>query len=82
LNCESVIREVSNYIDGELTAAVKQELEKHLAECHDCVLMVQQMKLTVEIFCDCEVVELPVDVRSRLHEALRRKIRGPANPGT
>ena len=80
MNCDGVIREVSNYIDGDLTAEMKQDLEKHLAECKDCVLVVQQTKRTVEIFCDCEVVELPTDVRTRLHDALRRKMRGPANP--
>jgi hypothetical protein len=35
---------------------------------------VDQTKLTVDVFCDSEPVELPSDVRSRLHEALRRKI--------
>jgi anti-sigma factor RsiW len=80
LNCDGVIHEISNYIDGELTAAIKQELENHLAECKECTLVVHQTRLTVELFCDCEVVELPADVRSRLHDALQRKIRGTANP--
>jgi hypothetical protein len=40
-------------------------------------MIVVQTKLTVEIFCDSQVVELPQDVRSRLHEALQRRIRKP-----
>jgi hypothetical protein len=28
----------------------------------------------VEVFCDSEPVELPADVKSRLHDALRRKL--------
>jgi anti-sigma factor RsiW len=74
LNCKGVIREISNYIDGALDPEVKQELEQHLEDCEDCKLVVDQTKLTVEIFCDSEPVELPGDVKSRLHEALRRKI--------
>jgi anti-sigma factor RsiW len=76
LNCKEVIREISNYIDGELDAATKHELEEHLADCVECAVIVNQTKLTVEVFCDSEPVELPADVRSRLHEALERKMRG------
>jgi anti-sigma factor RsiW len=74
LNCKSVIREISNYIDGELDAATRQELERHLVDCQECKMVVDQTKLTVEVFCDSEPVELPPDVKSRLHEALRRKM--------
>jgi len=78
LNCDGVIHELSNFIDGELDSAMKRELESHLTDCEDCRLVVDQTKKTVEIFCDCEPIELPVDVRTRLHEALRRKLREAA----
>jgi anti-sigma factor RsiW len=73
LNCKSVILEVSRYLDGELELAVKQELEQHLEACQECKMVVDQTKLTVDIFCDSEPVEIPADVQYRLHEALRRK---------
>ena len=79
MNCKSVIREISNYIDGELESALKLELEQHLGHCEDCKMVVDQTKLTVDVFCDSEPVELPVDVKSRLHEALRRKIKEKGN---
>ncbi len=74
MNCKGVIREISDYIDGALEPAVKLELERHLGHCEDCKMVVDQTKLTVDVFCDSEPVELPADVKSRLHEALRRKI--------
>jgi anti-sigma factor RsiW len=74
LNCNRVIREISDYIDGELDLPVRQELERHLEHCEDCRMVVDQTRLTVEIFCDSKPVELPADVKSRLHEALRRKL--------
>lgn len=79
MNCKNVIREISNYIDGELEASALAELERHLQECTDCRLVVDQTKLTVEVFCDADMVELPVDVKSRLHEALRRKMTEQGN---
>jgi anti-sigma factor RsiW len=74
LNCKGVIRELSNYIDRELDLAMKQELEQHLGHCEDCTMIVDQTKKTVEIFCDSAPIELPSDMRARLHEALHRKM--------
>ena len=76
MNCKGVIRELSNYIDGDLDLAVKQELERHLGHCEDCTMIVDQTKKSIEILCDSQPVELSSDVRSRLHTALRRKL-GP-----
>lgn len=78
MNCDEVIHELSDYIDGELGATLHKELESHLQECSECKLVVNQTKKTIEIFCDSEPVELPVEVRSRLHDALRRKFKEAA----
>lgn len=75
MNCKGVIREISNYIDGDLDLAAKQELEQHLGHCTECNLVVDQTRKTVEIFCDSEPVALPETVRSRLHQAIRAKLK-------
>lgn len=79
MNCKGVIRELSDYLDGDLRLAEKQELERHLEDCEDCKMVVDQTRLTVEVFCDKEHVELPAEVKSRLHEALQRKIKSKGN---
>jgi len=73
LNCKGVIRELSNYIDGDLDPVVKQELERHLEHCEDCMMIVDQTKKTIQILCDSQPVSLSTDVRSRLHATLREK---------
>jgi anti-sigma factor RsiW len=75
LNCQDVIHELSNYIDGDLDATLKKELESHLKECRECDLVVDQTKKTIDIFCDSEPIELPGDMRNRLHDAVRRKMK-------
>ena len=72
MNCKGLIREISNYIDGELELSVKQEIESHLEHCGDCQMVVDQTRLAVDVFCDSKPVELPGDVKARLHNALRR----------
>jgi anti-sigma factor RsiW len=74
LNCEGVTRELSNYIDGEVDAALRQELEQHLGGCSHCTVVLNQVKMTVELFCDAEPVDLPTDVRNRLYAALQSKL--------
>ncbi|HYL65196.1 MAG TPA: zf-HC2 domain-containing protein, partial [Candidatus Methylomirabilis sp.] len=73
MNCDDVIQELSNFLDGELTPALVEELESHLDECWECKLVVNQTKKTIELFCNSELVELPKDVRSRLHNALQKR---------
>lgn len=74
MNCKQVIQEISNYIDGELDASMQREIKVHLKGCDECAVIVNQTKLTVDIFCDSELVELPPAVSERLHQALRRKM--------
>ena len=75
MNCQRVIREMSSYIDGDLDPVVSVELEFHLTVCQNCCLVVDQTKKTIELFCNSELVPLPEDVRSKIHAALREKMR-------
>jgi len=79
LNCRSIIREISDYLDGEIELSEKQELERHLEDCIDCKMVVDQTRLTVDVFCDSKPVELPADVKFRLHDALHRRLQGKSN---
>jgi len=77
LNCKGVIRELSNYIDGDLDPTLKQELERHLEHCEDCTMVVDQTRKTIRIFSGAEPVSLPEDVHSRLHKVLRERAQKP-----
>ena len=75
MNCEGVVRRVSNYIDGDLEVSVVQEIDLHLKGCRECAILVQQTKLTVTWYRDSDLTDYPVEVQARLHETLRHKIR-------
>lgn len=72
MNCRGLIRELSNYLDGELDPPTRSELERHLEHCEDCRLVVDTTKKTIQIFCNSEPVELPADVSDRLRAALKK----------
>ena len=72
MNCDGVVRRVSNYIDGDLEISVVQDLELHLKNCRECTILVRQTKLTVTWYRDSDLVDFPKEVKSRLHETLRK----------
>ena len=74
MNCKGVIRELSNYIDGELEPAIKEELEHHLQHCEDCTMILDQTKKCIEILCDSEPIPLPPDLLARPYSALRERM--------
>jgi anti-sigma factor RsiW len=75
--CKKAISEISNYLDGDLDAELKQVLEVHLGKCQHCHAVFDTTRKTIELYCDGKLFPLPDDVRTRLHEALRRKLQRP-----
>jgi len=59
VNCDGVVRRVSNYIDGDLEVSVVEEIELHLKTCRECTILVQQTKLTVTLYRDSDLVDFP-----------------------
>ncbi len=50
MNCTNAIHEISTYIDGELEATVRIQLEEHFRECEGCATIVRQTEVTIRIF--------------------------------
>jgi anti-sigma factor RsiW len=75
MRCRQVIDKISEYIDGELDPELARELERHLAHCEDCRIVVDTANKTVEIFNHTEPAALPDDVRERLNGMFVRRFR-------
>lgn len=69
-NCRSLLATLSDYVDGTLANDLCTELEKHLAECTDCTIVVNTLRKTVELYQTADLEDLPLDVRSRLFACL------------
>lgn len=68
--CDDLISNLSDYIDGELDAETCDELERHLAGCNNCRLMVDTMKMTVKLCRDGVCEDLPPALQSKLDDKL------------
>ena len=76
MNCRSIVKELSNYLDEALDTNLKDSIEKHLEHCDDCRLVVDTTKKTIQIYCNSEPAPLPEDTKLRLREALVKRLRG------
>ena len=71
-NCEQLLGSLSEYIDGELTPDLCEEIEKHLAGCDDCRVVLNTTKRTIDlVHAPIEKPDLPEDVRERLFKRLK-----------
>ncbi len=71
LKCEELLGSLSAYIDGDLGPEFCQELEKHLAECDNCRVVLNTTKRTIDlVHPTVENPDLPADVRERLFKRL------------
>ena len=74
LTCKELWREVSNYIDGTVTAQEREELEKHLAQCKHCTALVDGVHNIVVLVADVRTFKLPTGFSERLKERLRNEM--------
>ena len=70
-NCKELLGSLSSYIDGDLSPELCQELEKHLAGCDDCRVVLNTTKRTIDlVHAPIEKLDVPEDVRERLFKRL------------
>ena len=68
--CQDILGQLSEYVDGELEAALCAELEAHLARCPDCKVMVDTVRKTITLYHTQSSAILPADVEARLYKVL------------
>jgi anti-sigma factor RsiW len=62
---------LSDYLDGELDEQFCIEIERHLADCGDCRVLVDTLRRTVLLYREHGHESLPTDVRERLYAVLK-----------
>ena len=75
MKCTEFLQELTDYLDGTLTENMRAELDEHLHWCHECHVVMNTTKKTIEIYRDNQLYELPESLRSRLHQAIMNRCR-------
>lgn len=70
-DCRKVLEQVERYLDGELEAAARLEIDEHLEACGPCMdrsEFQRSLKELIRAKCGCD--ELPPQVLERLRSTL------------
>jgi len=70
-DCQELLGQLSDYVDGELEATLCAELETHLAGCPNCRIMVDTLRKTITLYQTHAASDLPPDVEKRLYKVLK-----------
>ena len=70
IDCEQVRRELSNYLEGDLTPELRLQIESHLAGCSHCAAVHDGMRNVVHLLGDDNLIEVPEGFGKRLYQRL------------
>jgi anti-sigma factor RsiW len=72
IRCKDIVRELSDYMDAEITPELRAQMEVHLCACRHCKVLVDTTRKTLTLVSDNSFLELPQGVSERLLERLSR----------
>jgi len=79
LDCKHIWRELSNYLEGDISDDVRREVEAHVAQCRHCAALLDSTHNVLVLVADERRMELPVGFNTRLRQRLEKEmaISGP-----
>ncbi len=72
-DCDSVLEQLSDYLDAEARAELCGAIEEHLHRCHDCRVYVDSLKKTIVLYQKGSSIEVPMRATAQLTAALARE---------
>ncbi|MGD2158654.1 MAG: zf-HC2 domain-containing protein [Anaerolineales bacterium] len=70
-NCRDLLASLSEYIDGSLDESLCAEIDRHVADCEDCRIVVDTLRKTVYLYHrTAQDPRIPNEVRERLFHRL------------
>ncbi len=73
LSCKEVWREISNYLDEEITGDLAARMEEHFKGCKRCTAILDGTRNLMRLVGEDAVLELPQCPNGRAQEDLQRR---------
>lgn len=74
IDCKHVWEHISAYIDGDVDAALREDIDLHLETCEICSAVLDSTRNVVILVADGRVFELPTGFSERLHARLEKEL--------
>lgn len=78
--CRALLLELSLYLDGDLSAARRRSIERHLKSCQCCDVMAANLRRTVAACRTVRARPMPRAVRARAAARIRALVAPPGFP--
>jgi anti-sigma factor (TIGR02949 family) len=72
ISCVEVWREISNYLDHEISAELRDRMEAHFKACAHCTAVLDGTRNVMELVGDGKVFPLPEGFSKRLYKKLQK----------
>ncbi len=82
MTCKEFLKELTDYLDDSMDESTRAELEEHLQWCHNCFVVCDTTKKTIEIYRDSKMYELPDELRTKLQSAILSKCKSRKKAST
>jgi len=69
-SCKQLLASLSDYLDGEAGEELCAEIERHLADCENCRIVIDTLRKTILLYHTLPPPSPPESVRFRLFHAL------------
>ncbi len=80
MTCSEFLKELTDYLDGAMDAQTKAELEDHLQWCHNCYVVCNTTKMTIEIYRESHLYELARRPARTFANSHRQQMQGFGEP--
>jgi anti-sigma factor RsiW len=80
IDCKHVWQHISAYIDGDVDATLRADIDKHLETCEICSAVLDSTRNVVILVADDRVFELPAGFSERLHSRIDRELASADSP--
>jgi anti-sigma factor RsiW len=68
---------LNDYLDGELTGAELEELERHLETCEECRAEVESLRETLSMLSGLKKLDPAPDFLQQVNQKIRRRTKSP-----
>ena len=79
ITCQHITALILDYVTGELDAETALAFKAHLRKCPDCIAFLSTYQKTVHAAQSLRYESIPLEMRKRVRQFLREKIKGSPN---
>ncbi len=78
--CKALVAQLGDYLEGDLAADVRREMENHLSNCRTCQALYDSTRKRLEIVTKSGCFDFPEAFAKRIAENVMRRIRTKLRP--